>query len=194
MKNIAEKIDDLEQRRASESSNFREDIETYKEEITQRREEDLKLHETQLEEIDKKRLQEAAEYEKKELARKDSIRNSKLETEIQALRDMLAVNKSQEKAKAKQLDSTRFAMLDNELQTLRKMHLQAMLKDSVDAQKQAQAKIEAEIERIKLDNDFEKNPTVTKVSFGFYNSLLLFIIVIIITYEINLTGGNKSNI
>ena len=91
-------------------------------------------------------MQEAAEYEKKELARKDSIRNSKLETEIQALRDMLAVNKSQEKAKAKQLDSTRFAMLDNELQALRKMLLQAMLKDSVDAQKQAQAKIEAELE------------------------------------------------
>ena len=82
LKNIAEKIDDLEQRRASESSSWREDIETYKEEITQRREEDLKLLETQLEEIDKKRLQEAAEYEKKELARKDSIRNSKLETEI----------------------------------------------------------------------------------------------------------------
>ena len=61
-------------------------------------------------------------------------------------KDMLAVNKSQEKAKAKQLDSTRFAMLDNELQALRKMLLQAMLKDSVDAQKQAQAKIEAELE------------------------------------------------
>ena len=59
---------------------------------------------------------------------------------------MLAVNKSQEKAKAKQLDSTRFAMLDNELQALRKMLLQAMLKDSVDAQKQAQAKIEAELQ------------------------------------------------
>ena len=146
LKNIAEKIDQLEQKRVSESSSWREDIETYKEEITQRREEDLKLLETQLEEIDKKRLQEAAEYEKKELARKDSIRNSKLETEIQALRDMLAVNESQEKAQAQELDSTRFAMLDNELQTLRKMLLQAMLKDSVDAQKQAQAKIEAELE------------------------------------------------
>ena len=35
-------------------------------------------------------------------------------------------------------------MLDNELQTLRKMLLQAMLKDSVDAQKQAQAKKEGQ--------------------------------------------------
>ena len=80
--------------------NFREDIRNItKKKITQRREEDLKLLETQLEEIDKKRLQEAAEYEKKELARKDSIRNSKLETEIQALRDMLAVNESQKNPK-----------------------------------------------------------------------------------------------
>ena len=145
LKNIAEKIDQLEQKRASESTNWREDIENYKEEITARREEDLALLETQLEELDKKRLQEAAEYEKKELARKDSIRNSKLETEITALKDMLAVNESQEKAKAKQLDSTRFAMLDNELQSLRKMLLQAMLQDSIEAQKQAQAKIEAEL-------------------------------------------------
>ena len=78
-------------------------------------------------------MQEAAEYEKKELARKDSIRNSKLETEISALRDMLSVNESQEKSQAKQLDSTRFAMLDNELQSLRKMLLQAMLQDSIEA-------------------------------------------------------------
>ena len=145
LKNIAEKIDQLEQKRASESTNWREDIENYKEEITARREEDLALLETQLEELDKKRLQEAAEYEKKELARKDSIRNSKLETEINALKDMLAVNESQEKAQAKQLDSTRFAMLDNELQSLRKMLLQAMLQDSIEAKKQAQAKIEAEL-------------------------------------------------
>ena len=145
LKNIAEKIDQLEQKRASESTNWREDIENYKEEITARREEDLALLETQLEELDKKRLQEAADYEKKELARKDSIRNSKLETEINALKDMLAVNESQEKAQAKQLDSTRFAMLDNELQSLRKMLLQAMLQDSIEAQKQAQAKIEAEL-------------------------------------------------
>ena len=164
LKNIAEKIDDLEQKRVSESSNWREDIETYKEEITQRREEDLKLLETQLEEIDKKRLQEAAEYEKKELARKDSVRNSKLETEIQALRDMLSVNQSQEKEQAQELDSTRFAMLDNELQTLRKMLLQAMLKDSADAQKQAQAKIEAELEARELEKATKDSLIAEKIA------------------------------
>jgi len=146
LKNIAEKIDKLEQKRINESTDWREDIENYKEEITQRREEDLKLLENQLEELDKKRLQEAADFEKKELARKDSIRNSKLETEIAALKDMLELNESKEEAKAEELDSSRFAMLDNELQSLRKMLLQAMLQDSIEAQRQAQSRIEAELE------------------------------------------------
>ena len=145
LKNIAEKIDLLEQKRTAESSDWRSDIEQYKEEITLRREEDMAMLEDQLAELDKKRLGEAAEYEKREMTRRDSIRNSKLETEIQALRDMLAVNTSDEKLKSKQLDSSRFAMLDNELQSLRKMLLQAMLQDSIEAQNHAQAQIEAEL-------------------------------------------------
>jgi len=145
LKNIAEKIDLLEQKRTAESSDWRSDIEQYKEEITLRREEDMAMLEDQLTELDKKRLEEAAEYEKREMTRRDSIRNSKLENEIQALRDMLAVNTSDEKLKSKQLDSSRFAMLDNELQSLRKMLLQAMLQDSLEAQNQAQAQIEAEL-------------------------------------------------
>ena len=50
--------------------------------------------EGQLEQLDKKRLEEAAEYEKREMARRDSVRNSKLEIEIKALKDMLTVNES----------------------------------------------------------------------------------------------------
>ena len=145
LKNIAEKIDQLERKRTAESSDWRSDIEKYKEEVTLRREEDMAMLEDQLAELDKKRLEEAADYEKREMTRRDSIRNSKLETEIQALRDMLAVNTSDEKSKAKHLDSSRFAMLDNELQSLRKMLLHAMLQDSIEAQNQAQAQIEAKL-------------------------------------------------
>ena len=145
LKNIAEKIDQLERKRTAESSDWRSDIEKYKEEVTLRREEDMAMLEDQLAELDKKRLEEAADYEKREMTRRDSIRNSKLETEIQALRDMLAVNTSDEKLKAKHLDSSRFAMLDNELQSLRKMLLHAMLQDSIEAQNQAQAQIEAKL-------------------------------------------------
>ena len=76
LKNIAEKIDLLEQKRTAESSDWRSDIEQYKEEITLRREEDMAMLEDQLAELDKKRLGEAAEYEKREMTRRDSIRNS----------------------------------------------------------------------------------------------------------------------
>ncbi len=145
LKNIAEKIDVMERKRSMEATDWRDDIRKYKEEVLLRREEDLASFQTQLDELDKLRLQEAADFEKKELARKDSIRNSKLENEIQALKEMLSVNNSKEQSKEKQLDSTRFAMLDNEMQGLRKMLLQAMLQDSLEAQQQAQAKIAQEL-------------------------------------------------
>ena len=145
LKNIAEKIDVMERKRSMEATDWRDDIRKYKEEVLLRREEDLASFQTQLAELDKVRLQEAAEFEKRELARKDSIRNSKLENEIQALKDMLAVNVAKEETKDKKLDSTRFAMLDNEMQGLRKMLLQAMLQDSIEAQQMAQAKIAEEL-------------------------------------------------
>jgi len=147
LKNIAEKIDLLEKKRVAESTDWRSDIEKYKEEITTRREEDMAALEGQLQELDKKRLAEAAEYEKKEMARRDSVRNSKLETEIKALKEMLTVNEESKLDKEKELDSSRFAMLDNELQGLRKMLLSAMLQDSLEAQKLAQQKIEAELQK-----------------------------------------------
>ena len=145
LKNIAEKIDVMERKRSMEATDWRDDIRKYKEEVLLRREEDLASFQSQLAELDKVRLQEAAEFEKRELARKDSIRNSKLENEIQALKDMLAVNVAKEETKDKKLDSTRFAMLDNEMQGLRKMLLQAMLQDSLEAQQRAQAKIAEEL-------------------------------------------------
>ena len=145
LKNIAEKIDVMERKRSSEATDWRDDIQKYKEEVLLRREEDLASFQSQLAQLDKVRLQEAAEFEKKELARKDSIRNSKLENEIEALKDMLTVNVSKEETKDKKLDSTRFAMLDNEMQGLRKMLLQAMLQDSLEGQQKAQAKIAEEL-------------------------------------------------
>ena len=156
LKNIAEKIDKMEQKRISQTVSWRDDIERYKEESAIQQQKTLDDLNAQLEENKKLRLEEAAEFQKREFARKDSIRNSKLETEIQALKDMLAMNESEEDQKEKELDSTRFAMLDNEMQGLRKMLLEAMLQKSEDSTKQAQAKIEAELaerEREKADRD-----------------------------------------
>ena len=156
LKNIAEKIDKMEQKRLSQSISWKDDIERYKKESEEKREENLAQLNNQLEDLEKRRLEEAAEYQKREFARKDSIRNSKLESEIQALKEMLAMNESEENQKEKEIDSTRFAMLDNEMQGLRKMLLQAMLQDSLEAQQQAQAKIQEELsvrEKEKAERD-----------------------------------------
>ena len=76
----------MERKRSMEATDWRDDIRKYKEEVLLRREEDLASFQSQLAELDKVRLQEAADFEKRELERKDSIRNSKLENEIQALK------------------------------------------------------------------------------------------------------------
>jgi hypothetical protein len=145
LKNIAEKIENLEQKRIVESGSWKEDIEKYKTEQSLRREQDLATLENAMAELEKKRLEDAAEYEKKELMRRDSIRNSKLENEIKALKEMLTLDKSSNNQSQSNLDSSRFAMLDNELQSLQKTLFQAMSQDSSDAARRAQAKIESEI-------------------------------------------------
>ena len=145
LKNIAEKIENLEQKRIVESGSWKEDIEKYKTEQSMRREQDLATLENAMAELEKKRLEDAAEYEKKELMRRDSIRNSKLENEIKALKEMLTIDKNNNNQGQSNLDSSRFAMLDNELQSLQKTLFQAMTQDSSDAARRAQAKIESEI-------------------------------------------------
>ena len=145
LKNIAEKIENLEQKRIVESGSWKEDIEKYKTEQSLRREQDLATLENAMAELEKKRLEDAAEYEKKELMRRDSIRNSKLENEIKALKEMLTLDKNSNNQNQSSLDSSRFAMLDNELQSLQKTLFQAMSQDSSDAARRAQAKIESEI-------------------------------------------------
>tara|TARA_B100001250_G_scaffold230103_1_gene197498 strand:+ start:328 stop:2115 length:1788 start_codon:yes stop_codon:yes gene_type:complete len=145
LKNIAEKIENLEQKRIVESGSWKEDIERYKTEQSLRREQDLASLENAMAELEKKRVEDAAEYEKKELMRRDSIRNSKLENEIKALKEMLTLDKSSNNQSQSNLDSSRFAMLDNELQSLQKTLFQAMSQDSSDAARKAQAKIESEI-------------------------------------------------
>ena len=145
LKNIAEKIENLEQKRIVESSSWKEDIERYKNEQSLRREQDLASLESQMAELERKRLEEAAEFEKKELMRRDSIRNSKLESEIEALKEMLTMKNDNKSNDQSRVDSSRFAMLDNEIQNLQKTLVQAMLQDSADAAMKAQAKIESEI-------------------------------------------------
>jgi len=146
LKNIAEKIDLLEQKRVTENTDWREDIQKYRSEETARRDEDRSFFEGQLAQMEEKAKAQAYAAEKKEMLRRDSLKVAKLNNEISALRDMLQISHKEDVEKQSKVDSSRFALLDNELQSLRRMLLQAMLQDSIDAQKETQAKIELELE------------------------------------------------
>ena len=145
LKNIAEKIDLLEQKRVTENTDWREDIQLYRTEETARRDEDRSFFEGQLAQMEDKAKAQAYAAEKEEMLRRDSLKVAKLNNEISALRDMLQISHKEDVEKQSKVDSSRFALLDNELQGLRRMLLQAMLQDSIDAQKKTQAKIEVEL-------------------------------------------------
>jgi len=161
LKNIAEKIDLMEQKRVAENTDWRDEIQKYRNEEKSRREEDKKFFQNQLTQMEEKAKAQAFAQEKKEMLRRDSLKVAKLNNEISALKEMLTLSQEEGNSQQSKVDSSRFAMLDNELQGLRRMLLQAMLKDSIDAQKQAQAKIEAEIasresEKAKRDSLIEE--------------------------------------
>ena len=149
LKNIAEKIDILEQKRIAENTDWRTDIENYRTDEEKRREEDKKFFQDQLTQMEEQAKLQAYEQEKKDMMLRDSMKMANLNNEISALRDLLTVSKSEDSTKKEsrqsKLDSSRFAVLDNELQGLRQVLLRSMLQDSVEAQKLAQVEIEKEL-------------------------------------------------
>ena len=149
LKNIAEKIDILEQKRIAENTDWRTDIENYRTDEEKRREEDKKFFQDQLTQMEEQAKLQAYEQEKKDMMLRDSMKMANLNNEISALRDLLIVSKSEDSTKKEdrqsKLDSSRFALLDNELQGLRQVLLRSMLQDSVEAQKLAQVEIEKEL-------------------------------------------------
>ena len=149
LKNIAEKIDILEQKRIAENTDWRTDIENYRTEEEKRRESDKKFFQDQLTQMEEQAKLQAYEQEKKDMMLRDSVKMANLNNEISALRDLLTVSKGEDSTKKEdrqsKLDSSRFAVLDNELQGLRQVLLRSMLQDSVEAQKLAQVEIEKEL-------------------------------------------------
>ena len=149
LKNIAEKIDILEQKRIAENTDWRTDIENYRTDEEKRREADKKFFQDQLTQMEEQAKLQAYEQEKKDMMLRDSVKMANLNNEISALRDLLTVSKSEDSTKKEDrqsnLDSSRFALLDNELQGLRQVLLRSMLQDSVEAQKLAQVEIEKEL-------------------------------------------------
>ena len=166
LKNIAEKIELLEEKRVlqerHQDSNWKKDLTRYREEETIRREEDRRFFEGQISQLEEQAKEKAYEQEKKEMLMRDSLKLKKLNDEILALRAMLISAEKRDSLETlnKQaiLDSLRYENLSSDLDNLAQSLQSAMEKESKEEEKEAEAKIMEEInirEREKEERDAE---------------------------------------
>ena len=166
LKNIAEKIELLEEKRVlqerHQDSNWKKDLTRYREEETIRREEDRRFFEGQISQLEEQAKEKAYEQEKKEMLMRDSLKLKELNDEILALRAMLISAEKRDSLETlnKQaiLDSLRYENLSSDLDNLAQSLQSAMEKESKEEEKEAEAKIMEEInirEREKEERDAE---------------------------------------
>ena len=128
LKNIAEKIELLEQKREIEENTqdatWKDELTRYREEESARREDDRKFFEGQISQLEQQAKDRAYAQEKKDMLLRDSLKLKKLNDELVALKAML---KSAEKrdslktvSKQERIDSLRYVSLSSELDELAK--------------------------------------------------------------------------
>ena len=165
LKNIAEKIELLEQKREIEENNqdasWKDELTRYREEEAARREDDRKFFEGQISQLEQQAKDRAYAQEKKDMLLRDSLKLKKLNDEIVALKSML---KSAEKrdslktvSKQERIDSLRYVSLSTELDELAKSLQTAVVSKSKDEEVKAKRKIQAEMaEREKQKEEREQ--------------------------------------
>ena len=165
LKNIAEKIELLEQKREIEENNqdasWKDELTRYREEEAARREDDRKFFEGQISQLEQQAKDRAYAQEKKDMLLRDSLKLKKLNDEIIALKSML---KSAEKrdslktiSKQERIDSLRYVSLSTELDELAKSLQTAVVSKSKDEEIKAKRKIQAEMaEREKQKEEREQ--------------------------------------
>ena len=165
LKNIAEKIELLEQKREIEENTqdatWRDELTRYREEEAARREDDRKFFEGQISQLEQQAKDRAYAQEKKDMLLRDSLKLKKLNDEIVALKSML---KSAEKrdslktvSKQERIDSLRYVSLSTELDELAKSLQTAVVSKSKDEEVKAKRKIQAEMaEREKQKEEREQ--------------------------------------
>ena len=165
LKNIAEKIELLEQKREIEENTqdatWKDELTRYREEEAARREDDRKFFEGQISQLEQQAKDRAYAQEKKDMLLRDSLKLKKLNDEIVALKSML---KSAEKrdslktvSKQERIDSLRYVSLSTELDELAKSLQTAVVSKSKDEEVKAKRKIQAEMaEREKQKEEREK--------------------------------------
>ena len=166
LKNIAEKIELLEEKRVLEESSqdatWKQDLTRYREEESLRREEDRRFFETQIGQLEQQAKNRAYAQEKKEMLMRDSLKLRALNDEIQALRIMLEAAERRDSLETanrqEKLDSLRYENLSSDLDDLAHSLQKAMETESREAEDEATAEIQKEInireqERTKRDQE-----------------------------------------
>jgi len=165
LKNIAEKIELLEQKREIEENTqdatWKDELTRYRDEESARREDDRKFFENQISQLEQQAKDRAYAQEKKDMLLRDSLKLKKLNDEIVALKTML---KSAEKrdslktvSKQERLDSLRYVSLSSELDELAKSLQVAVTSKSKDEEVVAKRKIKEEMaDREKQKEEREK--------------------------------------
>ena len=165
LKNIAEKIELLEQKREIEENTqdrtWKDELTRYRDEESVRREEDRKFFEGQISQLEQQAKDRAYAQEKKEMLLRDSLKLKKLNDEIVALKGMLRSSERRDSLKSiskqERLDSLRYANLSSELDELAKSLQVAVSKESKDEEVKAKRKIQEEMaEREKQKEDRER--------------------------------------
>ena len=165
LKNIAEKIELLEQKREVEENSqeaiWKNELTRYRDEESTRRKEDRKFFEGQISQLEQKAKDRAYSQEKKEMLLRDSLKLKKLNDEILALKSMLRSSERRDSLKSiskqERLDSLRYNNLSSELDDLAKSLQVAVSKESKEEEVVAKRKIQDEMaERERQKEEREK--------------------------------------
>ena len=150
LKNIAEKIELLEQKREIEENSqdrtWKDELTRYRDEESARRQEDRKFFEGQISQLEQQAKNRAYAQEKKEMLLRDSLKLKNLNDEIIALKTMLKSSERRDSLKSiskqERIDSLRYANLSSELDDLAKSLQTAVSKKSKDEEVIAKRKIQ----------------------------------------------------
>jgi len=171
LKNIAEKIEILEQKREIEESTqdktWKDELTRYRDEESSRREEDRKFFEDQISQLEQQAKDRAYEQEKKDMLLRDSLKLKKLNDEIVALKSMLKSSERRDSlrtiSKQERLDSLRYANLSSELDDLAKSLQVAVTSKSKEDENKAKQKIQEEMAEREIQKQERENEIAAKI-------------------------------
>ena len=171
LKNIAEKIEILEQKREIEESTqdktWKDELTRYRDEESSRREEDRKFFEDQISQLEEQAKDRAYEQEKKDMLLRDSLKLKKLNDEIVALKSMLKSSERRDSlrtiSKQERLDSLRYANLSSELDDLAKSLQIAVTSKSKEDENKAKQKIQEEMAEREIQKQERENEIAAKI-------------------------------